>query len=161
MDRSFWIPKDTFESAEEKRRQYVTGLKLKDKAKSGWHFLVGEPENVNKLMNQIGFHYIEDKGEFAHSAAIMLLTHDGEISQYFTGIDFRPFDVKLALVEASKGKVGSIIDHVLLFCFRFDPTKGRYTWAAFNIMRLGGILTFLCLGALIFRLWRRERLAHV
>jgi protein SCO1/2 len=87
----------------------------------------------------------------------MLLTPKGEISQYFTGIEFSAPDVRLALVEASQGSIGSALDHIMLFCFRFDQTKGRYTWAAFGIMRLGGFITLLLLGGLLVRMWLRER----
>lgn len=126
---------------------------------AGWDFMVGSPEPVKTLLNQIGFPYEEDKGEFVHSAVLMILTPNGQISQYFTGINFSARDVRLALVEASQGKIGNLIDHALLFCFRFDPLKGKYTWAAFNLMRAGGALTLLGLGALIVLLRLRERRA--
>jgi protein SCO1/2 len=122
---------------------------------AGWHFLVGKPETVTALMQQIGFKYFKDGPEYAHTAAFMILTPSGEISQYFTGIEFPAWDVRLALVEAAKGAIGSAIDHVLLFCFRFDPTKGKYTWAAFNFMRVGVILCVLSIAAMAFWAVRR------
>jgi protein SCO1/2 len=112
-------------------------------------------------MNQIGFKYLPDKGEFAHAAALMILTPDGQISQYFTDVNAAARDVKLALVEASRGSIGSAIDHVMLFCFRFDQTKGKYTWAAFNIMRAGGALTLLFLAGLVLFLRRREKVQQI
>ena len=112
---------------------------------------------IDQLMKQIGFNYRPDGEEFAHTAAMILLTPNGQISQYFTGIDFSPWDTKLALVEASQGSIGSALDHALLYCFRFDPTKGKYTWAAFGIMRAGGVLTLVFLVGLIFLLARREK----
>lgn len=115
-----------------------------------WRFLVGSAPNITTLMESIGFKYQRDKGEFAHTAAIIVLTPQGEISQYFTGIEFPAWDVKLALIEASKGKIGSFMDHVLLFCFRFDPTKGKYTWAAYNFMKAGGLLTIMGLAAVVY-----------
>jgi len=124
----------------------------------GWRFLVGTDQNIKPLMHQVGFYYKKDDDEFAHSAAIMILTPTGEISQYFTGIEFSPFDVKLALIEAAKGEIGSPLDHIFLFCFRFDETKGRYTWAAFNLMRAGAALTLFLLVGLILTLWRREKM---
>jgi len=120
-----------------------------------WHFLVGDSKNVDPLMEQIGFRYLPDGKEFAHTAVIMLLTPSGEISQYFTGISFPTWDVRLALVEASKGEIGTAFDQVLLYCFRFDPTKGKYTWFAFNVVRAGGAITLILLAGLIFVLWRR------
>lgn len=113
------------------------------KAKDGWKFLTGAEQNVSALMKQIGFSYREDGGEFSHSVAIMVLTPGGKISQYFTDINFPDRDVRLALIEASEGKIGTALDHFLLFCFRFDPTKGKYTWAAWNFLRLGVGICFI------------------
>lgn len=150
-------PTETAELADERAELLRSQYRNPDQAKSGWQFLVGNKENVELIMQQLGFHYIRDKGEFAHAAAVMLLTPSGQISQYFTGIEFPAKDLRLALVEASQGRIGNVIDHVMLFCFRFDQTKGRYTWAAFNLMRAGGALTLLLLGSLIVYLWRREK----
>ncbi len=151
-------PKEGSELAAKRKSQYLEKLRShQDAAASGWHFLSGSKENIDLLMQQIGFPFLEDKGEYAHTAAFMILTPDGRISQYFGNIKFRAFDTKLALVEASDGGIGSALDHVLLFCFRFDPLKGKYTWAAFGVMRTGGVLTLLLLGGRIFRLWRKER----
>lgn len=150
--------KDTPQKAASRRKTYHEKYKGKGDPDTGWHFLVGEEGIVKQLMSQIGFQYFEDKGEFAHTAALMVLTADGVLSQYFTGITFSPWDVKLALVEASKKKIGTAIDHVLLYCFRFDPTKGKYTWAAFGVMRAGGVLTLLFLVSLIGYFVRKERL---
>ncbi|MBN8549214.1 MAG: SCO family protein [Deltaproteobacteria bacterium] len=152
-------PQDTPAAASERAAEYRKGLEPSEAAAHGWRFLTGSEANVSALMNQIGFHYLEDSGEFAHSAAIMILTPEGQISQYFTGISFTARDAKLALVEAGRGSIGSAMDHFLLFCFRFDQTKGRYTWAAFNVMRAGGVLTLVLLAGLILVLRRRERTA--
>lgn len=127
--------------AAERGQNYHQLIAQNQKNPDKWHFLVGEEPNVAKLMKQIGFHYVSDKGEFAHSAVIMVLSPAGKISQYFTDINFSPSDVKLALVEASQGKIGSLIDHFLLFCYRFDPTKGKYTLAAWRFIQIG---VFLC-----------------
>lgn len=153
-------PSDTPAQALERANESRVALPDAQTAARGWRFLTGNEANVKRLMDQIGFHYLRDNGEFAHSAAIMILTPEGQISQYFTGISFTPGDVKLALVEAGRGSIGSAIDHFLLFCFRFDQTKGRYTWAAFNVMRAGGALTLVLLAGLILFLRRRERPAR-
>lgn len=121
-----------------------------DADRSGWHFLVGDDANVAPLMNQLAFRYKRDGAEFAHSSGIMILTPQGEISQYLTGIEYPPWDVKLALVEASKGGIGSALDHALLFCFRFDPTKGKYTWVAFNSLRIGVLLFVMTFGWMVY-----------
>jgi protein SCO1/2 len=107
-------------------------------------------------MGELGFKYVRDGEDFAHSAALMILTPSGEISQYFTGIEFSPWDVRLSLVEASSGKIGSAMDHLLLYCFRFDPLQGKYTWAVVATLRIGGALTLLGL-ALVYFLFARKR----
>jgi protein SCO1/2 len=111
-------------------------------------------------MADLGFKYMRDGEDFAHSAAVMILTPTGEISQYFTGIIFSPWDTRLALVEASKGGIGTAIDHLLLYCFRFDPLQGRYTWAVVGLLRVGGALTLLGL-ALVYFLFARKRRSKV
>ncbi len=146
---------DTPERAREMTASFHEGL-APGAAAPGWRFLTGKDPAVSSLMNQIGFHFAPDRGEFAHTAAIMILTPDGQISQYFTGITFSPRDVKLALVEAGRGSIGTAVDHFLLFCFRFDQTKGRYTWAAYNLMRLGGALSLAVLVGVVVFLRRRE-----
>lgn len=129
----------------------------KQEAAKGWEFLTGEAEPVEIFMEQIGFKYIPDDDDIAHTAAIMLLTPEGEISQYFGGIAFPKFDVRLAIVEASEGKVGSALDQILLFCFQFDPIHGRYTLFAMNLVRLVGALTLVGILGLLWNLWSKDR----
>ena len=120
-------------------------------------YLVGGQGEVSGLMRELGFKYMRDGADFAHSAAVMILTPTGEISQYFTGIMFSPWDVKLSLVEASKGGIGTAVDHLLLYCFRFDPLQGRYTWAVVGLLRIGGALTLLGLGLVYYFFARKKR----
>jgi protein SCO1/2 len=120
-------------------------------------YVVGGQEQVRALMGDLGFKYMRDGEDFAHSAALMILTPTGEISQYFTGIMFSPWDAKLALVEASKGEIGTAIDHLLLYCFRFDPLQGRYTWAVIGLLRVGGALTLIGLAMVYFFFARKRR----
>jgi protein SCO1/2 len=122
---------------------------------SSIQYLVGGPGEVSGLMNELGFKFMRDGEDFAHSAALMILTPTGEISQYFTGIMFTPLDVRLSLVEASKGVIGTAVDHLLLYCFRFDPIQGKYTWAVVSLLRIGGILTLAGL-ALVYLLYGRR-----
>jgi protein SCO1/2 len=152
---------DTAERARARAESLWEGISDRSSAEAGWRFLVTQGDSAPTLMNQIGFKYLPDKGEFAHAAALMILTPDGQISQYFTDVNAAARDVKLALVEASRGSIGSAIDHVMLFCFRFDQTKGKYTWAAFNIMRAGGALTLLFLAGLVLFLRRREKVQQI
>jgi protein SCO1/2 len=150
-------PREGVELAKKRADQYRTQYRKSDSANKNWHFLVGDGEATNKLMDRIGFLYREDGEDFAHTAAIMILTADGILSQYFTGIEFSPFDTRLAIVEASNGAVGTPLDHVFLFCFRFDESVGKYTWAVFNLMRAAGVLTLLALIGLIFGLYLGEK----
>lgn len=143
---------------QEKFRPRMTGEAARGYA--SFKFLVGDEGNVKALMDQIGFKYIPDGQDFAHSAAIMILTPSGEISQYFTGIEFSPWDVRLALIEASNGGVGTAVDHLLLYCFRFDQLQGKYTWAVLGLLRIGGVLTLLGLASVFIfvRLKKPSRL---
>ena len=123
----------------------------------GIHYVVGTPENVSALMSELGFKFMRDGEDFAHSSAVMILTSTGYISQYFTGILFPQWDVRLSLVEASKGGIGTAIDHFLLYCFRFDAVKGRYTWAVVGLLRIGGVLTLIGLGLVYYFCGRNRR----
>lgn len=121
------------------------------------HYVVGTPENVSALMSELGFKFVKDGVDFAHSAAVMILTSGGLISQYFTGIMFPAWDVRLSLVEASKGGIGTALDHFLLYCFRFDAVQGRYTWAVRGLLRIGGALTLIGLGLVYYFFVRNRR----
>lgn len=149
------------ELAAQTAQRYRAKFKTPDEAEQGWEFLVGDEPNVAALMSSVGFRYKEDNGEFAHTAALILLTPQGEISQYFTGVAYSPDSVRLALVDASNGAIGSVLDQVFLFCFRYDHIQGRYTVAVYNIVRAVGVLTLLGFGLLWLRLRRRERGAPV
>lgn len=125
----------------------------------GWHFLTDYKGNVKILADQMGFRYRWDDRtqQFAHSAAIMLLTPDGTVSRYLYGIKFNPRDVRLALTEASQGKLGSTVDKLLLFCFHYDSSARSYVLFARNLMRAGGVLIIFVMGFVLTHLWRRER----
>jgi len=149
-------PTENFGLARKKKALYLGHY---ERPAPGWHFLTDNEGHAKKLAEQIGFHYryIEDRGQFAHAAAIMVLTGDGVVSRYLYGIRFKTRDMRLALSEASDGKVGTITDRVLLFCFHYDPTEKAYTLFATNVMRGGGVLVMLVLGLFLLLLWRRER----
>ena len=128
-------------------------------ADRGWHFLTGSEENIEKITKQIGFGFkwLPEQQEFAHASAAIVMTPGGQISRYLHGVEFVPNTLKLALLEASKGKIGSVVDQVLMFCFRFDPRKNKYTLYAYNIMRLGGTLTVIVMAIFLGPIWLRER----
>lgn len=132
-------PDDKAADAKEKSNSVLSEVGRPEANSANWSFLVGKQEYIAKLMDQLGFRYEKDGDEYAHASGIIIVTPTGEISQYFTGIEFSPWDVRLSLIEASRGSVGSTIDHILLFCYKFDPTKGKYTLIAFNVLR-GGVL---------------------
>ncbi|MHB8502780.1 MAG: SCO family protein [Candidatus Acidiferrales bacterium] len=121
----------------------------------GWHYLTGSQESIDALTKAANFRYSFDakSGLFAHASGIMLLTPDGRISRYFYGVEYPARDVRLGLMDASAGKIGTVIDHVLLYCFQYDPTSARYSASILKILRLGGVLTIVCMvaGILIFR----------
>lgn len=128
-------------------------------AAAGWHFLTGDEAAIHRLADAVGFKYAFDSesGEFQHAAGIFVLTPAGTVSQTLLGLDFPGKDLRLALVEASAGKIGSALDRVLLFCFHYDAAEGRYAPAAMNLMRLGGGICALGLALWLITVWRRDR----
>jgi protein SCO1 len=122
---------------------------------SGWHFLTGKEESIHALTAAANFRYSFDEKNnlFAHASGIMLLTPDGRISRYFYGVEYPSRDVRLGLVDASAGKIGTPIDHLLLYCFQYNPETARYSATILKIVRLGGILTIFAIvaGIVIFR----------
>jgi protein SCO1/2 len=128
-------------------------------AAAGMHFLVGEEPAIRELAGRVGFRYAFDEpsGQYAHASGIVVLTPAGVTSRYFLGIDYPPRDVRLALVEASAGKIGSLADQVALLCFQYDPASGRYGLAIVRLLRILGVGIVVAIVALIVRQVRRER----
>ena len=125
---------------------------------NGFHFLVGDQANVQTLAQQLGFRFqwLEDKQQYAHAAVAYVITPEGKISRYLHGIQPEVDTLKMSLLEASNGRIGSIIEQVLMFCFQFDPQKNKYTLYAWNIMRVGAILMVLLLAVLLLPALRKE-----
>jgi len=153
-------PSDTPEMAAEKKQKVLVHFR-RPETDSGWHFLTGSKESIETATKAANFRYTFDAKSklFAHASGVMLLTPDGRISRYFYGVEYPGRDMRLGLVDASAGKIGTPIDHVLLFCYHYDPTAATYSASILRIIRLGGVLTILCIvgGILISR--RREALA--
>ena len=128
-------------------------------AETGWHFLTGDQASIDAVTEAAGFNYAwdDESKQFAHSAAIMVATPDGRLSHYFYGIDYEPKDLRLALVEASSGKIGSPVDQFVLYCYHYDPVTGKYGPVVLNIVRVAGVLTVFAMVALFFLLKRRRR----
>jgi len=147
-------PRESPDMAREKKESAMTHFRRPETA-SGWHFLTGSTESIEALTKGANFRYSFDQksGLFAHASGILLLTPDGRISRYFYGVEYPARDIRLGLVEASAGKIGTPVDRALLFCYRYDPTSARYSAAILKIIRLGGVLTMLALvaGILVFR----------
>jgi protein SCO1/2 len=151
-------PKETPELAAAKKAAYLKGYG-RPGAESGWHFLTGEAGSVAALTRAVGFRYAwdEETRQYAHPAGVLVLTPEGRIARYLFGVEYSPRDLRFALVEASAGRLGSVVDDVVLFCYRYDPTRGRYGAAVMRLTRVAGALTLAALGAFLFGSLRRDR----
>ncbi len=151
-------PRDRPADARAKKQPYVAQYK-RPGADQGWHFLTGSTASIERITKAVGFRYRydEDQGQFAHASAVYVATADGILSRYFYGIEYAPRDLRLALVEASRGKIGSPVDQILLYCFHYDPKAGKYSAVVMNIVRLGGVLAVLILSTFLTVMWRRDR----
>ena len=123
----------------------------------GWHFLTGSRESIDTVTKAANFTYSYDlkSKAYAHASGLLLLTPDGRISRYFFGVEYPPSNVRLGLVDASAGKIGTPVDHLLLFCYQYDPTKARYSATILTVIRMGGVVTLFCM-ALGFAIFRRR-----
>ena len=131
-------------------------------AEAAWHFLTpGDAASIERLTRAAGFRYVWDEQtqQFAHPSGVIVLTPDGRLARYLFGIEYSPRDLRLGLVEASAGKVGSPVDALLLYCFHYDPMTGRYGLVIMRAIRLAGAATVLALGSFIIVMLRRERRA--
>jgi protein SCO1/2 len=150
-------PRDTAQDAAEAKARYLRRYR-RPEAEQGWHFLTGKKDQIDALAQAVGFRYAWDPEvkQYAHASGIMLLTPQGRVAQYYYGIEYAPRDIQLGLIEASKGKIGNIVDEVLLYCYHYDPRQGRYGAAIFNILRLSALATVLVLGGFILLMFRRD-----
>lgn len=149
-------PRETPDLAARKREVYVASY---GRSAPGWYFLTDFRGHVQQLARQVGFAYRYDEktNQYAHPAAIMVLGPGGKISRYLYGVRFRTRDLRLALAEASEGKVGTSYDRLLLLCYHYDPQAQSYVVAAMNIMRGAAVLVVVVLGWVLYRLWSNER----
>ena len=151
-------PKDTPALAKAKRDVYA-GQYGRPEAAEHWHFLTGEQQSIDALTNAAGFRYAYDSSirQYAHASAILILTPDGRIARYFYGVQYPARDVRLGLVEASEGKIGTLTDQALLYCYQYDPMTGKYGVVVMNVLRAAGGLTVLALGIFMTMMFLRER----
>jgi len=153
-------PKEGPGLASQKKASYIERYG-RPKAAGGWHFLTGTQESITRLTDAVGFKYEYDPsiGQFAHGAAIELLTPKGTIAKYYYGIEYSPRDLRLGIIEASDEHIGTVIDDVLLFCYHYDPSSGKYGASVLGIVRAGGIATVLAFAAFLTVSLRRDH-AH-
>jgi protein SCO1/2 len=152
-------PRDTPEAANAKKRAHLDHWAARDTS-DGWHFLTGEEAAIRRVTTAAGFTYQWDEQtqQFAHVSGLLVTNADGTLSRYFYGVEFSPKDLRLALVDSGNGKVGSVIDELLLYCYQYDPSHGRYGAVFMNILRLGGVLTVsLIVGFTVLMRWRESR----
>ena len=150
-------PRETPAMAAAKKDAYL-GRYRHPGSDTGWHFLTGDAASIQALTKAVGFRYRYD-GDldlFAHASAIMVATPEGKLSRYFYGIEYGPRDLRLGLVEASSGKIGTPVDQILLYCFHYDPASGKYGPIVVNIVRLGGLATLVLLGVAMIVMSRRR-----
>ena len=144
--------------AKNKKASYVERYNRPGSEK-GWHFLSGTQESIDKVTSAAGFSYKWDEksNQFAHAAAVMILTPDGKMSRYFYGIDYSPKDLKFGIMESAQDKIGNTAEQLLLYCYHYDPASGKYGLAILNVIRLGGVLTVLGMGVMGFVFWRKNK----
>jgi protein SCO1/2 len=153
-------PEEGPEMARKAQTRYSGSLQEPEKTLDGWHFLTGQQDAVQTLADSIGFGYkpLKDKTQqFAHPAAIVFLSGSGRVIRYFTTLSPAPGDLRTALVEASNGTVGNVIDNAFLACAQFNPNSNSYSASAFKLMQYGSALMAVVMGVALFLFWRREK----
>jgi protein SCO1/2 len=148
-------PKETPEMAAAKKAEYLKRYGRAG-ADQGWHFLTGPAASIEALTKAAGFQYEYDPkiGQFAHATAIMVLTPEGKIAQYYYGVEFAPKDLRLGLVQASENKIGTVVDQVLLYCYHYNPDTGKYGAIVSRILKVAGGATIFALGTFLIVMFR-------
>ena len=152
-------PAETPSLAASKKKSYVEEY-ARQPVQGSWHFLTGQEPSIKRLADSVGFHYRwdPDSKQYAHATGLMILTPQGRIARYFYGVEYPSRDLRLALVEASSGKIGTPVDRVLLFCFHYNPSTGKYTLLVNRLVQAMGVATVLFLSTMIFVLLRMEKM---
>lgn len=155
-------PKDTPAVAAAKKAEFVHRYK-DPTASSGWHFLTGTEPEIRRVAAAAGFKYSWDEQtqQYAHPTGIIVSTPDGRLARYLFGLEFGPRDLKLALVDASEGKVGTLADQLLLYCYHYDPMTGRYGIYVMRVLRIAGVLTVFSIATFILVMLRKERSSQI
>ncbi|MCA9041742.1 MAG: SCO family protein [Planctomycetaceae bacterium] len=150
-------PAETTLKAKDTKAKYLNAYG-KQNAASGWSFLTGTQDSIKKLTDAVGFQYrfVPETGEYAHTAALIICAPDGKITRYLYGVEYPPQTLKLSLLEASAGKVGTSTDKILLFCYRYDPHTGAYSLLATRVMTFGALCTLGLVCLLVVPVWYRS-----
>jgi protein SCO1 len=150
-------PKETPALAADKKETYLQSYR-RPNAQQGWHFLTGDQASIKALTDSVGFQYKWDQkfNQYIHPSGLTILTPTGKVSRYFFGIDYGLKDLKLSLMDASGNKIGALTDQLMLYCFHYDETSGKYTLAVVRLMQVGAVLTMAALGTFWFVMFRRE-----
>jgi protein SCO1/2 len=150
--------RDTPESAAARKAQILQHY-TRPGGTEGWHFLTGDEASIRQLTQAVGFRYAyeAETEQFAHATGLVVLTPQGQIARYLYGLEFAPKALRLALVEADAGQIASAVDQLLLFCYKYDPTTGKYGLVIMNVLRLAGLTTVAALGGFMFVMFGRDR----
>lgn len=149
---------DKPELAKNKKAGYVERYGRQG-SENGWHFLTGSQASIDQVTKAAGFSYKWDEksNQFAHAGGIMITTPDGKLARYLYGIDYAPKDLKFGLMESAESRVGNPAEQLLLYCYHYDPSTGKYGLAILNVIRLGAIATLIGMGAMALVFWRRNK----
>ena len=154
-------PRETAALAATKKKVYIDYLpdKMQEGANNGWHFLTGDPANIERIADAVGFRYRYDEAtkQFAHASAIMVATPEGKLSHYFYGVNYSARDLRFGLIEASQHKIGSVTEQLSLYCYMYDPATGKYGAAVMRVLRITGVVTLLGILGMILLLKPRSR----
>lgn len=144
--------------AKNKKESYLTRYGRAG-AENGWHFLTGTQNSIDAVTKAAGFSYVYDEksNQFAHAGGIMMTTPEGVMSRYYYGIDYEPRQLKFGLMDSAQNKVGNPAEQLLLYCYHYDPSSGKYGLSVLKVMRLGGILTILGIAGMLFLFWRSNK----
>jgi protein SCO1 len=150
-------PRDTPAVAAEKKRAHMDYWGSAETA-GAWHFLTGDEANIKRVTSAAGFNYRWDEasGQFAHVSGVLVATRDGRLARYFYGVEYSPKELRFALVEAGEGRIGSVVDELLLYCYHYDPAAGQYGLVVMNLVRLGGLLTVALMLGFILLMVRKD-----
>lgn len=155
-------PKETPALAAQKKATYIKAYN-RPSGDAGWHFLTGDEANIKRLTEAVGFRYLWDEQtkQFAHASGIMIVTPEGKLARYFYGVEYPQRDLRLGLVEASANKIGTPVDTLMLYCYHYDPSTGKYGAVVMNMIRVAGVITLILMAGLILllrKIGRRRQL---